>query len=48
MKNGVKILDFQNPYLKKESFSISDPDGNIISFGMNLPEKVKLFDNLKY
>ena len=47
IKNGVKILDFQNPYLKKESFSISDPDGNIISFGMNLPEKVKLFDNLK-
>ena len=25
IKNGVKILDFQNPYLKKESFSISVP-----------------------
>ena len=47
LKNDVKILDFENPYLKKESFSISDPDGNIISFGMSLPEKVKLIDNLK-
>ncbi len=47
LKNDVKILDFENPYLKKESFSISDPDGNIISFGIHLPEKVKLFDDLK-
>ena len=46
LKNDVKILDFENPYLKKESFSISDPDGNIISFGIHLPEKVKLFDDL--
>ena len=32
--------------MKKESFLISDPDGNIISFGIHLPES-KLFDDLK-
>ncbi len=36
--NDVNILNFKNPYLKKNSFSIADPDGNIISFGLSLNE----------
>ena len=39
--NKVKILDFINPYFKERAFSISDPDGNIISFGVGLNETQK-------
>ena len=31
-KNDVKITNFENPYLQQGSFSILDPDKNIISF----------------
>ena len=44
--NGVKILDFKNPYLEKNSFSISDPDENIISFGLSLNENKNFFHGL--
>ena len=39
--NKVKILDFINPYFKEKAFSVSDPDGNIISFGVGLNESQK-------
>ncbi len=42
IKRSVEILDFDNPYLKMGSFSVQDPDGNIISFGLSSNEKQNL------
>lgn len=41
---GVEIQDFKNPYFEKGSFSIKDPDNNLISFGLTI-EKTKTQKN---
>ena len=45
-KNDVKITNFENPYLQKGSFSILDPDKNIISFGIKIEKKIPMMNLL--
>ena len=45
-KNDVKITNFENPYLQQGSFSILDPDKNIISFGIKIEKKIPMMNLL--
>ena len=48
ISNNVKLSEFENNHFKKGSFSIIDPDKNILSFGIRKKKKKHYKNNLLY
>ena len=46
ISNNVKLIKFENNHLKKDSFSIIDPDKNVISFGIRKNSKYLYKNNV--